>query len=221
MTNGTGVCAAAELMSIRRRTCPLVRLFVARLGLTLVSATAAAQSPGTWIAAGVGITQSDRLSGSAYHVSATTVVLRPTPSRTAVVDAFFQGGTMTSGPTSCVQPRSSQCFGRTDRNRIAGLSLQLRETLFGAVNGFPVFATGGGGIYRRWTRSRETWASGADFETTSSSASKFSFGYSLGVGVTATDWVLQPSVTIHAHDLLEETNSKAGSVLMSLGLRIR
>jgi hypothetical protein len=201
--------------------CSFIRLCIVSLGPILVSATAVAQSPGPWIAGGVGITQSDRLSGSAYHVSATTVILRPTPSRTAVVDAFYQGGTISSGPTACVQPRSTQCFGRTDRNRIAGLSLQLRETLFGGVSGFPVFASGGGGIYRRWTRSRETWVSGADFETVTSSATKFSLGYTIGGGVTATRWVLQPSVTIQAHDLLEATNSKAGSVLMSLGFRVR
>lgn len=181
-----------------------------------------AQSPmgrGFSIGAGTGITQSARISGQAYHATAGVELPVLHPLR-LTAEALVQHGEVSGTPFDCDVYVSVPCLGRTDRNRIAGVGIQAKPFLV-MNRSAGLHVVGGGGIYRRWTRSTEAAfpAGGTEPQVDTRTAVRTAFGYTFGTGLTWLRRGVQPYAELQATILMEGDESMAGALPLTFGVR--
>lgn len=212
-----------------------MRAFLFCLSLLLAPASLLAQRGSVTMGAGVGVTQSDALSGGAFHVQASAPIAQITERAWVRAEALFQQGTVTGSPFSCERVKQLYCLGRTDRNRILGIGTQLRLDLTPAGRAVRLFLTPiGVGLYQRRTRSTETQGPAAicvvdgqitscpdnpPFQSFTVQETATALGWSTGAGVDLDLFGIRTFADVRLHQLLDGRESKAGALALSAGVR--
>jgi len=194
--------------------------YLAALACTAVAPPALAQR-GAQAGAGIGITQSDRVSGQARHVMAAVDVPALSPFRIGI-EGLYQRGEGTASPMACAIFTTVPCFGRTDRNAIAGIGVVAKPYLRLWPGLAAVYPVVGAGVYHRRTRSTEATTPttpGGVPRSEERRTSATSPGYTLGIGMVSARRGLQPFLEINGTQLLEGGASTAGAVPVTLGVR--
>lgn len=197
----------------------------------LSAQTASAQSAIVSAGGGIGVTQSENLSGRGTHVQAALTVLSLSellPVSDAVylrIEGLYQWGDLSAGPGTCelVPPEDRICLGRSEENRLLGGDVHLQiffDPVLGSLR--PYLKPLGGGIYSRRTEITETeFLQGDDsFVRFQEQQSVVSPGWTTGGGVSADLGGVGAFIEVRLHDLFEPDGSIAGALFVSAGLSL-